>query len=374
MAIRVVVAGLGAMGSAIAYHLTSRGAQVIGMDPFCPPHPFGSSHGKSRIIREAYFEDPAYVPLVQRAYELWQDLESRSQSRLLTITGGLMIGPQDGVLVSGALKSAAEHGLRHQVLDRSELMTRFPFLRIPEGFVGVYEPRAGILDPEGCIRAHLNLARAQGADLRFGSRLLSWTLRNGVVEVATDQGVLSADALVLSLGPWLLDFLADLPLQVERQVMFWFAPSQDQEHLTPDRCPIYIVEYEPQCFFYGFPNTGDGLKVARHHQGEITHPETVRRVVSEEEVEEIRRLVLPFLPAVSGPLKETQVCLYTNTPDGHFLIDRVPGADPIFVVSPCSGHGFKFASVIGEAVARWILDGNPGHDLSLFSWKRWSTP
>ncbi len=367
---RLIVAGLGAMGSAVAYHACVLGARVIGLDPIPPPHPFGSSYGKSRIIRAAYFEDPAYVPLVQRAYDLWEELERESQRRLLTITGGLMIGPEDGILVPGALKSAQVHRLPYQLLSPCQIEERFPFLRLPKGFVGVYEPRAGVLNPEACVAAYLDLARRNGANLRFGCRLLSWAVRNGVLEVETDRGVLAADALVVSLGPWLPRFLTDLPLQVERQVMFWFEPSQDRQHVTPDRCPIYIVEHQRGRFFYGFPDMGDGIKVARHHEGETVDADRVNRAVASCEVEEIRRLVQPFLPAISGPLKESHVCLYTNTPDGHFLIDRHPDGDSVWIVSPCSGHGFKFASAIGEAVARWILEGEPGQDLSLFRLNR----
>jgi sarcosine oxidase len=370
MSLSVIIAGLGAMGSAAAFHLAQRGAKVIGLDKFAPPHPFGSSHGQSRIIREAYFEHPAYVPLVQRAYELWRELEAVVGEPLLRITGGLMVGEPESELVTGALRSAQLHGLAHEVLSADEVQRRFPVFRLPDHFVAVYEPRAGILSPERCIAAHLTAAQRHGADLRFGEALTAWQADGEGVMVMTDKGRYRADALVLSVGSWLPNLMPSLPLQVERQVMFWFRPKRNGDRFAPDRCPIFIVEFAPSRFFYGFPDLGEGVKVARHHEGELCTPETVRRMVDETEVAAMRELVRPFLPDADGEFLRAEVCLYTNTPDGHFLLDCHPEHPQVLLVSPCSGHGFKFASAIGECVADWLLTNSVRHDLSLFRY-RW---
>ncbi|MFA0732740.1 MAG: hypothetical protein HZLCBSQH_001623 [Candidatus Fervidibacterota bacterium] len=370
MSLSVVVAGLGAMGSAAAFHLARRGAKVVGLDRFTPPHPFGSSHGQSRILREAYFEHPAYVPLVRRAYELWQELEAMVGEPLLRITGGLMVGEPEGELVTGTLHSAQLHGLSHEVLSAEEVQHRFPVFHLPDHFVAVYEPRAGVLSPERCIAAHLTAAQRHGADLHFGEALTAWQADGEGVTVMTNKGHYRADALVLSAGAWLPDLMPSLPLRVERQVMFWFRPKRNKGLFAPDRCPIFIVEFAPSRFFYGFPDLGEGVKVARHHEGELCTPETVRRSVDETEVEAMRELVRPFLPDADGKFLRAEVCLYTNTPDGHFLLDRLPDYPQVLLVSPCSGHGFKFASAIGECVADLLLTDSVRHDLSLFRY-RW---
>lgn len=370
MTFSVIVAGLGAMGSAVAFHLARRGVRVIGLDRFAPPHPFGSSHGESRIIREAYFEHPAYVPLVQRAYRLWQELEVLTGESLLRITGGVLLGAPESKIITGALRSAQSHGLAHEVLTASEVRKRFPALQPPETFIAVYEPRAGVLRPEACVAAHLRMAARYGTVLHFEEPVREWRAGEDGVEVITERGRYSADRMVWCLGAWLPAWLPAAPLWVERQVMFWFRPARDAENFAPGRCPIYIVEFAPERSFYGFPDLGAGVKVARHHGGEPCAPETVRRVVGEEEVEAMRGLLPRFLPGLSGPLMRTEVCLYTNTPDGHFLLDRHPEHPQVFVVSPCSGHGFKFSSAIGELVAEAVRNDAIQYERRLFGW-RW---
>lgn len=370
MTLSVIVVGLGAMGSAVAFHLARRGVRVLGLDRFTPPHPFGSSHGESRIIREAYFEHPAYVPLVQRAYELWQEMETLSGESLLRITGGVLLGAPEGEMIAGALRSAQIHGLAHEILTASEVRKRFPALHPPETFIAVYEPRAGVLRPEACVAAHLRMAGRYGAALHFEEPVREWRADGDGVEVVTDRGRYSADRMVWCLGAWLPTWLPAAPLWVERQVMFWFCPARDAEHFTPDRCPVYIVEFAPGDFFYGFPELGKGVKVARHHGGTRCAPETVQRVVGEEEVEAMRGLLQRFLPGLDGPFMRAEVCLYTNAPDGHFLLDRHPEHPQVFVVSPCSGHGFKFSSAIGELVAEAVRDDAIRYDRTIFGW-RW---
>ncbi|MCI0392182.1 MAG: N-methyl-L-tryptophan oxidase [Acidobacteria bacterium] len=368
----VVIIGLGAMGSAAAYHLSRRGRRVLGLDQFTPPHSFGSSHGRSRIIREAYYEHPLYVPIVQRAYELWAELERDSGQTLWRQTGGLMIGSPEGRLVTGARRSAQNYSLTHEALSAEEIRRRFPALNPTDEMIGVWEPRAGILFPEKCIAAHLALAREQGTNLRFEEPTLSWTAEGAGVRVTTSKGSYQADRLILTAGAWLPSLASDLnlPLTIERQVLYWFEAADHLERFHPDRCPIYFFECEPDRFIYGFPDLGDGIKVARHHEGERTGPETVDQAVKPEEIETMRSLVRRFLPEADGALRETAVCLYTNTPDFHFLIDDHPHCPQALIASPCSGHGFKFASAIGEILADRIIEGGSRFDLSLFRLKR----
>ncbi len=363
----VIIAGLGAMGSAAAYHLSRQGARVFGLDRFQPPHKFGSSHGLTRIIREAYFEHPLYVPLVQRAYELWHQVEKESARKLIRQTGGLMIGPPDGVLVRGARRSAREHGLAHRVLTAAEVRKAFQAFAVKDDTVAVWEPRAGVLFPEVAIQSHLELAAKNGAELRFDEPIIRWEAGDEGVRAFTANRTFTARRLLLSAGAWLNQLLPDLklPLAVERQVLFWYEPVRP-EIFTPERCPIFIWENAPEKYFYGFPDLGGGVKIGIHHQGEITSPDRLNREVSAEEQKRARDLMDEFLPDAAGDLKSSVVCMYTNTPDEHFILDFHPAHPQVLVVSPCSGHGFKFSPVIGEIAACLLRDEGPGFDLEPF--------
>jgi sarcosine oxidase len=376
MAFDVIVCGLGAMGSATAYHLAASGLRVIGLDRFQPPHDRGSSHGRTRIIREAYFEHPSYVPLVQRAYELWTELESRSDRKLLLQTGGLMIGRPDGALVTGAKKSAEKHKLAHRVLSPLELRREYPTFKTNDREVAVWEPRAGILFPELAIQTHLELAAAKGAELKFNEKVVRWEPDGQGVRVVTAAGSYSAKRLLLSVGSWLNLLVPELrlPLAVERQVLFWFDPtssfsasaSSSSSDFTPDRFPIFIWENEPHRFFYGFPDLGDGVKIGVHHQGEITTADRLNREVSKKESERARALLSRHIPHAAGTLKSAVVCMYTNAPDEHFILDYHPVHRQVAIASPCSGHGFKFSPAIGELAAKLLKDERPQFDLELF--------
>ncbi|MGI9040674.1 MAG: N-methyl-L-tryptophan oxidase [Gemmatimonadales bacterium] len=364
----VVVAGLGAMGSATAFHLARRGARVLGLDHFAPPHPWGSSHGRSRIIREAYFESPVYVPLVQRAYELWRELEQLSGRAILRQTGGLMFGPRDGIVVPGALESARRHALPHEQLSAGDMHQRFPGIHPPAGMVGVWEPRAGYLVPEAAVEAHLALAAREGAALHPSEPVLGWRASAGSVRVDTALGTYQARRLVLAAGPWMGQLVAELalPLSVERMVLYWFRPAAGLGLFAPERFPVFIGEYAPGRIWYGIPDTGHGVKVALHDHGELADPDDLRREVGPEEVACIRALVRAMLPAADGHLADTAVCMYTNTPDRHFILDTHPGHPEVLIASPCSGHGFKFSSAIGELLADLALHGETPFDLAPF--------
>ncbi len=367
----VAIVGLGAMGSATALELARRGADVIGFDRHTTPHTFGSSHGDSRIIREAYFEGPVYVPMVQRAFELWRALESASGTSLLRPTGGLMIGEPGGVLVEGALRSAREHGLQHEILSAAQVRARYPVLNLEPRMVAVWEPRAGVLSPEACVAAQLEQARACGAALRFCEPVSRWVVEAGGVRIVTAHATHHAKQLVISAGAWVASLLPGmrLPFTIERQVQHWFEPLSHADAFAPQRLPIHLWQFDGARFFYGFPDMGAGIKMSFHHRGEITTAGTVRRDVTNEEVDEVRRAVQRFVPAAAGRVRASSVCLYTNTPDEHFWIDRHPDHSQVIVASPCSGHGFKFAPVVGEIVADLVEDKPARFDLQAFRWR-----
>lgn len=369
----VGIVGLGAMGSMAALELARRGRRVIGFDRFRPPHSFGSSHGKSRIIRQAYFEHPQYVPLVQRAYERWAALERDAAVQLLVPTGGLMIGPPDGVLVAGARRSAEQHGLPYEDLTASELHSRFPVFAPGASDVGLFEPRAGVLAPELAIAEALRLAAAAGAELHYDEPLTSWTTGEAVT-VRTRAGHWRVERLLLAAGAWMAGELARtaLPLSVARQTLFWFDASSAATLTGPERMPVFIWEWEPSRMFYGFPDLGDGVKLAIHHEGETTTPEAVRRTVDPGEAELLLRVMATHAPGLVGPLRQSTVCLYSNTPDGDFILDRHPDDARVLLASPCSGHGFKFAPALGEALADLLEDRPPRFDLTPFRLGRFS--
>ena len=367
-----IVIGLGAMGSAALYHLAKRGVRVAGFDRHSPPHPFGSTHGHSRIIREAYYEHPQYVPLVRRAYELWNELEAECGRRLFRRTGGLMLGPRNGMLVSGARRSALEHEIPHEELSAAEVSARFPAFCVPDSMVGLLETRAGVLHPEGCVEAHLTLARRAGAHVHAGEQVLRWTKDGEGVKVDTPTGSYVADRVAVAAGAWATELFPDLalPLSVERQVMHWFEPRAEPARFALEYCPVSMIEYTPDHILYTLPNSGEGFKAATHHNGESADPNTVRREVAPDEVEQVRKLLRQFLPLANGELRASATCLYTNTPDRDFLIDFHPTDARVLLVSPCSGHGFKFASAIGEAVAQLLTTGDSDADLAPFRLER----
>lgn len=368
----VAVAGLGAMGSAAAYHLARRGVEVIGFDRFLPPHTMGSSHGETRIIRVAYFEGEYYVPLVRRAWDLWLDLEMEHETSLLRQTGGLMIGPPDGALVSGAQESATVHQLPHERLDAATLMRRYPAHRVGPGDAALWEPQAGFLDPEGCVNAHVHGAREAGAEMHGDEAVLEWRRDGDGVVVRTKKGEYGADRLILATGAWLTDLLPEYRslLTVTRQPLFWFEPAANAPLFDPGRFPVFIREHEPGRYIYGFPMLEGRIKFAIHLEGEVTDAEHVRRLVGEDEVERLRAILDRCLPGAAGRCVRDAVCMYTNTPDEHFRIGVHPEHPPVIVASCCSGHGFKFASAIGEALADLATDDEPRVDLTRFALAR----
>lgn len=369
-----VVVGLGVMGSAALHHLAARGRRVLGLEEFAPGHARGSSHGLTRVIRLAYFEHPSYVPLLRRAYALWRALEAASGRRLLHVTGIAEIGRPDGVLVAGTLAAARLHGLPHEVLTAEALMRRVPAFRIPAGYVGVWQPDGGFLEAEPAVAAQVAAAAAAGAEIRTGTRVHAIASHAGHVRLDTATGPVEAGAVVVAAGARVQRLLPGpaAPLRVTRQVLGWFAPD-DPAPFSPERFPVFLLESD-HGIHYGFPIHGvSGVKVAKHgHQDETIDPETEDRGVSGEDEAAIRAAVAAHLPGADGPLLRAMTCRYTMTPDQDFLIDRLPEDPRIVLLSPCSGHGFKFAPVIGEIAADLALAGGTRHDISRFALARLS--
>jgi sarcosine oxidase len=378
----VIVAGLGGMGSAAAYHLAARGARVLGLERFGPAHSLGSSHGGSRIIRQSYFEGPAYVPLLLRAYELWEALAADSGRDLIMLTGGLMAGHPETRTVSGSRLSAEQWGLPHEMLTAAEIRRRFPTLTPAADEVALYERRAGFVRPEETVAAHLGLAGRAGAQLRFREPVLRWeTLPGGRgVRVATAQGTYTAGHLVVCPGAWAPGLLGDLGVAftVERQVQFWFEPTGGTGPFTPGRHPVYIWEYADPAEggtsqIYGFPavdGPGGGAKVAFFRRGVPCTPDGVDRTVHPPEVATMAAHLAPRIPALPGRFLRGEPCLYTTTADEHFVIAPHPAHEAVTVACGFSGHGFKFVPVVGEILADLALDGATRHPIELFDPKR----
>jgi sarcosine oxidase len=372
----VIVAGLGAMGCATAAHVAARGRHVLGLEQWRPGHVWGSSHGDSRIIREMYSEHPMYVPLVQRAYALWRELQERSRRSLLHVTGGLMVGPEDGRLVAGTLRSAREHGLPHEVLDHRGVAARFPAFTLPHGCVGVFDPHAGRLDPEGGNAAHLEVARTYGADLRFEEPVLSWGADGDGVRVTTPKGTYLADRLCLSVGAYVgtLVPLLGRVVSIERQVLFWLDPDPADACWDAPACPIWAFEYAAGRLCYGFPRLPRGVKASIMHGGEVAADgASIRDEIRPDEVEPLREAAAALVPAFrAAPVRDAAVCRFTNTPDLNFVVDAHPQHPQVLLSSACSGHGYKFATVIGELQADLLLDASPRFDLTPFRLERFS--
>ncbi len=364
----VIIVGTGAMGSATAAELSRRGRKVLCFDRFEPPHNLGSSHGLTRIIREAYYESPKYVPIIQKAYENWEKLERDTGESLYLRTGGLMIGPGESQLLKGALLSAQLHHLPHEILDSRQIRERFPAFHPDSDDIGIWEPRAGILFPEKCIEANLRLASKHGATFHFNETVTDWEASNGSITVNSSRGIYHADRLLLTAGAWLDQLLAGLKisLKVERQVLYWFGAKSNTRYFQPENFPIFIWSYDHDRIFYGFPDLGSGIKFAKHYEGVPAHPDTINRVVGNEEIESMKALIRRWIPDAEGQLLSTSVCMYTNTPNLHFHISPHPLHERVLVASICSGHGFKFASAFGEILSDILENKKPAFDLSLF--------
>jgi sarcosine oxidase len=368
----VAVIGAGAMGSSAAYHLSKTGKKILVLDRFTPPHNLGSSHGQSRIIREAYFESPVYVPLVQEAYELWYQLEKESNKRLLLKTGGLMLGTMDSKVVQGALLSAQTYDLPYEYLSSNEIKKRFPGFNPTNDTVGIYEKNAGILFPEECIETNLQLAKNSNVTFRYDEIVTRIRYNNNEVEIVTNKEKYTVAKAIVSAGAWLNELFPDLhlPLVVARQVLFWFkCRKEDSKKFLPGDFPVYIWQPEKEKIFYGFPDLGDGIKIAIHHGGKQTNPNAIDRQVTDEEISEMVSVTKHYFD-VQISFNYSAICMYTNTPDEDFIIDYYPANKNIIIASPCSGHGFKFSSAIGKLLCDMALEEPLSFDISVFNISR----
>jgi sarcosine oxidase len=357
----VAVVGLGAMGALSAWQLAARGARVIGFERFRSGHDRGSSHGDTRIFRTAYFESPAYVPLLRRAHELWRRLEEESGSELLTMTGGLAIGRPDGELVTGMIESARLNELSYRLLSASDMSRAHPQHRLGANDVAVLEEGAGFLRPERSVAAAAARAEALGARLLQETIVLSVAATGSGVSIETSRGRFGADHALITAGAWTPMLMSELglPLKVERQVLSWLAVD-DPSSFAPERFPIFIREVAPGRFRYGFPSTdGRSIKLGVHHEGAEADPDSIDREVHDGDVRPLRDFARDNLRGVTAELVSSCVCMYTNTPDERFIATSPASLPGVTVLSACSGHGFKFASVMGELMAGLVLDGGP---------------
>jgi sarcosine oxidase len=368
----VAVVGLGGMGSAALWRAAVRGARVVGIDRYAPPHDRGSTHGESRIIRTAYFEDPAYLPLLREAFPLWRELERESGEELLTLTGAAMIGRRDSEVVAGALRTAEEHDLAHELVTGAEAARRFPRHVLGDDDVVFHERDGGVLRPERCVSAALRVAANAGARVITGAMVHTVEPRGDGVRIHTDAAVIEARAAVVCAGPWLSALLPGLavPLTVERQVNAWFRAG-DARLDSARRSPVFIREMPGGRLVYGAPSLdGETIKVALHHEGARVDPDGVPREVTGADIEPLRDHVTRWMRGVEPEVSRAITCMYTNTPDEHFVIDTLPGAPQIAVVSACSGHGFKFATIIGDVAADLALQGGTERPIAAFSLRR----
>ncbi|MEM8952696.1 MAG: N-methyl-L-tryptophan oxidase [Verrucomicrobiota bacterium] len=375
----VIIAGIGSMGSAAAYHLAKRGKRVLGLNPHEIPHNLGSHHGRSRMIRQSYYEHPDYVPLLQRAYDLWSDLQEQSETPFFHLTGAVYFGAPDGAIVPGALEAAKEHKLPHDYIDDpNDIRTRFPAFRLPPNFAAFFEERGGYLVPEEAVRTHAKLAQNFGAQIHTGEPVTAWRPTLNGVEVTTPRDTYYADHFIITAGGWIADFLRDIAVEfkVTRQVLAWFVPKNDPQNYAQGSFPCWFIESETPYGYYGFPIAPghNGLKLALHKPGREINPADLhhpQHLPTDEETDALRRFLHDFLPGSDGPLLESTVCLYTNTPDSHFILGPHPAhEETVTIACGFSGHGFKFASAIGEITADLATSGTTKLPIDFLSPKR----
>jgi sarcosine oxidase len=370
-----VVLGVGGMGSAACYHLARRGRRVLGLERFDVPHAMGSSHGTTRIIRLAYYEHPSYVPLLRRAYELWRELETGFGEQLLHVTGSIDASAPDEEVFRGSFASCQIHDLPHEVLSSKELTRCYPAYRLPPDHLALFQPSGGFLLSERAIVAHVVAAQAAGAEIRARERVLGWEPAGDGVRVTTARSTYEAGTLIVCAGAWigaLIPELAQLAVP-ERQVLAWLQP-EELALFAPERFPVFNLMV-PEGRYYGFPLYGaPGFKFGRYgHRGETVDPDGMEREVEDEDEALLRAFAERYFPSGTGPTMALRACLFTNAPDGHFILDRHPTLPQVVLASPCSGHGYKFCSVIGEILADLTERGETAHDISLFRLDRFTT-
>jgi sarcosine oxidase len=366
-----IVLGAGGVGSAAMWQLAKRGLRVLGIDRFHPPHDRGSSHGHTRIIRQAYFEHADYVPLLLESYRLWEALEELAGCELKRETGLLEVGPPDGIVVSGVLTAARQHGLEVDQLTAAEIERRWPAFRVPPGLVGVFERRGGLLHVERCVQACLDAARDNGAELLTDVEVKEWTGGHDIV-LRTTAGDFHTGKLIVTAGAWAGPWLSDLgiALTVRRKTLLWYQANDGSTHADAG-FPCYLFEL-PLGVFYGFPAIDNyGVKVAEHSGGAVVDdPLKVDRALHESDHTRVDGFVRSHLPAVESSAVAHAACLYTMSPDEHFIVDRHPDDERVVFAAGLSGHGFKFTPVLGRVLADVAVDGCTDLSVSFLSLSR----
>lgn len=372
----VIVVGAGSMGMAAGYQLAKQGVKTLLVDAYDPPHTEGSHHGDTRIIRHAYGEGREYVPFALRAQELWYELEKETHHKIFTKTGVLVFGPKgESDFVAETMEAAAEHSLSVDLLEGDEINKRWPGITVPENYNAIFEPNSGVLFSENCIRAYRELAEARGAKVLTYTRVEDFEVSQDLVKIQTANGSYTADKLIVSMGAWNSKLLSklnlDIPLQPYRQVVGFFESDESKYNNAVD-FPGFMVEV-PNGIYYGFPSFGGcGLKIGYHTYGQQIDPDTINREFGAypEDESNLRDFLGKYMPEANGELKRGAVCMYTKTPDEHFVIDTHPEHSNVFIAAGFSGHGFKFSSVVGEVLSQLATTGETEHDISLFSINR----
>jgi len=383
-----IVLGLGAMGSAAVYQLAKRGNNVLGIDQFSPPHILGSSHGDTRITRQAIGEGEQYTPIALRSYEIWQEIEKETGKKLLEMNGGLIISSGAKTAINhvenffeNTVATAEKYNIKHETLDATQIRKRFPQFNVQDNESGYYEYNAGFLYPEKCVSTQISLAEKYGATIHKNEKVESFLEKDGIVSVKTNLGEYEAKKLIISAGPWFPALIEDEYskfFKVIRQVLFWFDVKTSIERFEPKNFPIFIWELQGnKQGIYGFPaidGENGGVKIASEQYEITTTADTVNREVSKDEIKAMyENFVAPYFPDLSDKCVKAISCLYTVTPDSHFVIDTHPKYSSIILASPCSGHGFKHSAAIGEILAQLAIDGKSKIDISGFNIKRFVT-
>lgn len=371
----VIVVGVGGMGASACYHLARRGKRVLGLERYGIPHSMGSSHGVNRIIRLAYYEDPSYVPLLRRAFELWRDLQTNFGEHLLYVTGSVDASDISHFVFRESLRSCELHGLTHEVVSAQELRRRYPAFNLPDGHMAVIQPDGGFVLSERAIVAHVLGCTEHGGEVHGYEPMVSWETTPTGIRVETSRGSYSADQLILSTGAWIGNHVPELSAlsRPERQVLGWFQPTRP-EFFGLDKMPVFNLAVNDERY-YGFPVFGiPGFKFGKyHHRAESIDPERWDRDPNAEDETVLRSAIAQWFPDADGPIMSMASCIFTNTPDEHFIIDRLAPGSPVIVSSPCSGHGYKFASVIGEILADLAISDHTDHNIDLFRLGRFAT-
>ena len=368
----VIIIGLGAMGSSASYYLSKNGVKVLGLDTYEPPHKLGSSHGHTRVIREAYHEGTSYVPIVKRAYELWNELDHEIEDKLILEYGGMYLG-DDGKYLSDAKKSAKKYDIPIKEFSSKEIKEKYNILNPPNNFKGLLENRSGAVFPEKAISNFLSKSINNGSSHNYNEKVIGWEKQSKFYKVETDKNNYFAEKLIFSSGAWIKNLVPSLklPVKIERQVLFWFDPIKDKDKFHYSNMPNTGWDLDNGMEFYTQPNIENkGFKVAMHHNGKFISENDLNRESNADDLSIVKNFLEEYIPLANGKLIDSRVCVYTNTPDLDFIIDFYPNDENLIICSPCSGHGFKFTPAIGEICSELVINNGTNYDLSEFSIKR----